>query len=278
MGIIQYIKDRVNLLVHRNQEIYLAIYNILGFTPRDISIYKEALHHKSLSIKEKGKKLNNERLEFLGDAILDSVVSDMLFNNFSAENEGFLTTTRSKLVKRDTLNKLSISIGLDKLVKSANRSHSHNFYIYGNALEAFIGAVYLDAGYDRCKDFIVKRLILPNINLDDMSKIETNFKSRVIEWAQKNKFDFSFVLINESIDKQSNPIFKSMLVVEGVNAGVGVGYSKKESQQKASEATLRIIAKDPSFAKTIKQKKDEKTEEPKEELPEASAHITTLDN
>lgn len=128
------------------------------FFPRDIRFYQQALLHKSTSVRsEKGRPLNNERLEFLGDAILDAIVGDIVYKHFEGRREGFLTNTRSKIVQRETLNKLAVEIGLDKLVKYSTRSSSHNSYMYGNAFEAFIGAIYLDQGYERCKQFMEKK-------------------------------------------------------------------------------------------------------------------------
>ena len=150
--------DKIRLLFHRDRESYFCFYRILGFFPRHIHYYKQAVLHKSVFLRsEEGRPLNNERLEFLGDAILDAVVADVLYRHFEGRREGFLTNTRSKIVQRETLNKLAVEIGLDKLVKYTVRSSSHNSYMYGNAFEAFIGAIYMDQGYERCKQFIGAR-------------------------------------------------------------------------------------------------------------------------
>ena len=130
--------DKIRLLFRKDKESYLCFYKILGFYPRNIQLYQQALLHKSTSIRsEKGRPLNNERLEFLGDAILDAIVGDIVYKHFEGRREGFLTNTRSKIVQRETLNKLAVEIGLDKLVKYSTRSSSHNSYMYGNAFEAF---------------------------------------------------------------------------------------------------------------------------------------------
>lgn len=151
--------DKIRLLFRKDRESYFCFYRILGFFPRDIKVYQQALLHKSISLRsEKGRPINNERLEFLGDAILDAIVGDIVYRHFEGRREGFLTNTRSKIVQRETLNKLAVEIGLDKLVKYSTRSSSHNSYMYGNAFEAFIGAIYLDQGYDRCKQFMEKKI------------------------------------------------------------------------------------------------------------------------
>lgn len=130
--------DKIRLLFRKDKESYFCFYKILGFYPRNIQLYQQALLHKSTSIRsEKGRPLNNERLEFLGDAILDAIVGDIVYKHFEGRREGFLTNTRSKIVQRETLNKLAVEIGLDKLVKYSTRSSSHNSYMYGNAFEAF---------------------------------------------------------------------------------------------------------------------------------------------
>ena len=134
--------DKIRLLFRKNRESYLCFYRILGFYPRNIQLYEQALLHKSTSVRsDKGRPLNNERLEFLGDAILDAIVGDIVYKRFEGKREGFLTNTRSKIVQRETLNKLAVEIGLDKLIKYSTRSSSHNSYMYGNAFEAFIGAI-----------------------------------------------------------------------------------------------------------------------------------------
>ena len=177
----------------------------------------------------------------MGDAILDAIVGDIVYKHFEGKREGFLTNTRSKIVQRETLNKLAVQIGLDKLIKYSTRSSSHNSYMYGNAFEAFIGAIYLDQGYERCKRFLEERIIRPYIDLDKLSKKEVNFKSKLIEWSQKNKVEVSFELIEQFFDKESNPVFQTEVRIEGLPAGTGTGYSKKESQQNAAQMALKKI-------------------------------------
>lgn len=244
--------DKIRLLFRKDRESYLCFYKILGFFPRNIQVYQQALLHKSISLRsDKGRPINNERLEFLGDAILDAIVGDIVFKHFEGRREGFLTNTRSKIVQRETLNKLAVEIGLDKLVKYSTRSSSHNSYMYGNAFEAFIGAIYLDQGYDRCMEFMVKKIFKNHINLDKMSRKEVNFKSKLIEWSQKNKMEVSFELIEQFLDADYNPMFHTEVRIEGVSAGTGTGYSKKESQQNAAQMTLKKIKNDRVFKEEI---------------------------
>lgn len=244
--------DKIRLLFRKDKESYFCFYKILGFYPRNIQLYQQALLHKSTSIRsEKGRPLNNERLEFLGDAILDAIVGDIVYKHFEGRREGFLTNTRSKIVQRETLNKLAVEIGLDKLVKYSTRSSSHNSYMYGNAFEAFIGAIYLDQGYERCKRFMEEKIFKNYIDLDKMSRKEVNFKSKLIEWSQKSKVEVSFELIEQFLDEDYNPMFHTEIRIEGISAGKGTGYSKKESQQNAAQAALKKIKNDASFKEQI---------------------------
>lgn len=198
--------------------------------------------HRSSSIRsEKGKWVNNERLEFLGDAILDAIVADILYKKFVTKKEGFLTSTRSRIVQRDTLNKIAIELGLDKIIVSSTRNLAHNTNIYGDALEALIGAIYLDQGYRVAKKFVFETLIKEHINIDKVLKSEVDFKSRLIEWGQKNRVDVRFEVTDSSYDAQNNPIFISCVKVAEVEIGSGKGYSKKESHQKAAKMAIKKL-------------------------------------
>lgn len=279
--------NKIRLLFRKDKESYLCFYRILGFYPDNINLYHQALLHKSTSIRsEKGRPLNNERLEFLGDAILDAVVGDIVYKRFEGKREGFLTNTRSKIVQRETLNKLALEIGLDKLIKFSARSSSHNSYMLGNAFEALIGAIYLDQGYEVCKKFVEQQIINRYIDLDKVSRKEVNFKSKLIEWSQKNKMEVSFELIEQFLDQDSNPVFQTEVRIKGIPAGTGAGYSKKESQQNAAKMAIKKI-KDPQFMATIletaKQPIVDLTEENEvdtEELSstEADTHPETLND
>ena len=254
--------DWIRLPFRRDRESYLCFYRIMGFFPRDIAVFRHALLHKSTAVKSaKGRPLNNERLEFLGDAILDAVVGDIVFRHFPGRREGFLTNTRSKIVQRETLNKLAVQIGLNRLVKSSSLPSSHNSYMYGNAFEAFIGAIYLDRGYHYCYRFMEERIFKGYIDLDKMSRKEVNFKSKLIEWSQKNKVEVSFELIEQMTDKDMNPVFHTEVRVMGIPAGKGFGYSKKESQQNAAQTALRRIKGDTGLKQAMEKAKAKIAEE-----------------
>ena len=244
--------DRIRLLFRKDKESYLCFYRMLGFYPRDIRIYEQALLHKSSSVKsDKGRLLNNERLEFLGDAILDAVVGDIVYQKFEGKREGFLTNTRSKIVSRESLNHVAEQIGLVKLIKFNTRQSAHNSYMGGNAFEALVGAIYLDRGYEYCKYFMEHRIIGQYLNLEKLSRKEVNFKSKLIEWTQKNKVVIAFELISQTLDEFNSPVFETEILIEGIQACKGKGYSKKESQQIAAHETLNKIKKDSAFLERI---------------------------
>ena len=240
--------DRIKLSFRKDKELYLSLYQILGFYPHDISYYKMALLHKSIMHRNaKGKPVNNERLEFLGDAVLDAVVGDIVYQHFPGKREGFLTNTRSKLVQRDTLNKLAQEMGINQLILSNGHSSSHNSYMGGNAFEALVGAIYLDRGYDACMFFMKNRILAQMINIDKVAYKEVNFKSKLIEWSQKNRVQLEYVLIEQQKDDNGSPVFTYQVEIEGVKGGIGKGYSKKESQQLASKETLDNLRKKPQY-------------------------------
>lgn len=269
--------DRIKLPFRKEKELYLSLYTILGFYPRNIELYQMALSHKSIHFKnKKGKPVNNERLEFLGDAILDAIVGDIVYKHFPGKREGFLTNTRSKLVQRETLNKIAQEIGLSRLIYSSGRNFSHNSYMAGNAFEALIGALYLDRGYNLCMRFMQKKILTKMVNIDTVAYKEVNFKSRLIEWAQKNKMNIAFNLLEQKKDDEGNPVFKYCVVIEGIKCNSASGFSKKESQQLASEETLECIKKNTRFCDALfeAKKKRQETEQNKETAQEQTVEST----
>lgn len=264
--------DRIKLPFRKDKELFSSLHDIMGFYPRHIEYYKLALMHKSVSKRNaKGRPLNNERLEFLGDAVLDAVVGDIVYRHFEGKREGFLTNTRSKLVQRDTLNKLANEMGLCRLILSSGRSHSHNSYMGGNAFEALVGAIYLDRGYDACMKFMQKRILAQIINIDKVAYKEVNFKSKLLEWTQKNRVRMDFRLLEQKKDENSSPVFSYEVVIEGLKAGTGTGYSKKESQQVASKEALQRLRREPQFIDAVFAAKTDRTkmeEEPVQTVPD----------
>lgn len=242
----------IKLLFVKDKELYVFIHRITGYYPRDIKPYQLAMVHRSKPVKlPDGHWANNERLEFLGDAVLDTVVADFLFSTFPNMHEGFLTSTRAKIVQRESLNRIGNSLHLDTHVHALTHSSTHNSYICGNALEALVGAVYLDQGYNRCRKFIIERLIKKHFNLNDLVKTEQNFKSRLIEWTQKYRVTIEFELVDTYSDNDKNPVFRTAIILGGIYASDAVGYSKKESHQSASKKALERLQQDPQFCEQV---------------------------
>lgn len=270
---INNIIDRLKLPFRKDKELFSALYTILGFYPRHIDYYHQALVHKSIGKRnDKGKPLNNERLEFLGDAILDAAVGDIVYRHFAGKREGFLTNTRSKLVSRETLGKLANEMGLSQLILSAGHSNSHNSYVGGNAFEALVGAIYLDRGYDACMWFWENRVLGKYIDLDKVASKEVNFKSKLLEWSQKNRVRMEYRMMKQKKDENGSPIFTFAVFLEGIEGEKGSGYSKKEAQQIASKDTLQRLKREPQYVEAVFNAKSERTkmeEEPTMLVPDA---------
>ena len=252
--------DRIKLPFRKEKELFSSLYDILGFYPHNIEYYKQALMHKSIRKRnEKGKPLNNERLEFLGDAILDATVGYIVYRHYEGKREGFLTNTRSKLVSRETLGKIANEMGLGSLLLSASHSTSHNSYVEGNAFEALVGAIYLDRGYDACLEFFEKRVLGKYVDLDKVAFKEVNFKSKLLEWSQKNRVKMEYRMLKQNKDENGNPYFSFQVILEGIAGEQGKGFSKKEAQQEASKDTLQRLKREPQFVDAIFAAKTERT-------------------
>ena len=233
----------IRLLFSKDRELYSFFYDLLGFCPRNLALYKRACLHRSCASRDSsGKLVNNERLEFLGDAVLNAIVGDMLFHRYRHRQEGFLTKARSKIVRRETLNMLAARIGLTEHVHYSSRIVSHNCFLGGNALEALVGAVYLDRGYRVCRHYVVERLINVHIDVQEVLKTERNFKSELIEWGQKHKVDFEFRLEETTYDDSRSPVFHSVVLIGGAVAGKGVGFTKRASHQAAAKEACRHLS------------------------------------
>ncbi len=229
------LKSIFRSLFLRKNELAQNIKNIVGFYPNDVFLFERALVHKSAVYDHSSTYTqSNERLEFLGDAILGAVVADYLFQVYPTKDEGFLTKMRSKIVSRHSLNDLAKKIGLNKIVIARLDKKSKTDSIYGNAFEALIGAIYLDRGTKACEDFILNKIITPYISLEKLETEETNFKSRVIEWAQKEKRDLVFDIVNESGEGR-NKVFEACIKLDGEEITRGKEKSKKKAEQKAAE-------------------------------------------
>ncbi len=226
----------------KDKEYYRAMDRIFGLYPNNIELYKLALIHRSASLfLPGGLPINNERLEFLGDAILESIVSDYLFIEFPDRGEGFLTQLRSKLVSRHTLNQLAMDLGLDRYIISQTGINYTQKHLLGDAFEAMVGAIYLDKGYDYINRLIINRIFPQHIDLTTLTEAETDYKSRLIEWCQKNKRDIHFETVPSEHTTAQNPHFASTVLIDGIKYSSGEGESKKEAEQHASAATAVML-------------------------------------
>ncbi len=230
----------LNIILGRDKYLLKQLKNITGYIPGDISLYKIALTHKSASYMQNGIKINNERLEYLGDSILDAVVSDYLYKKYPHKNEGFLTEMRSKMVNGEQLKELAVKMGIAEYIIERINSNLENSKVYEDAFEAFIGAVYLDKGYKKVYKFIQKRIIEQHIDIERLKHINKNYKSQLVEWSQKTKSSIEFV--TESCKKKNDSkLFVSKLIMNGEKIGKGKASTKKEAEQKAAYKALQKL-------------------------------------
>ena len=232
------------LYLSSNRAYYKKLKNILGFVPGNLKLYHMAFRHKSVAkpIKE-GVKNSNERLEFLGDAVLGSVVAELLFKLYPYKDEGFLTEMRSKIVSRSNLNLLSRKLGFEKLIQYDSRMISYpskQGSLLGDAFEALIGAVYLDKGYQFTREFLLTRIIKPHVDIHTLENTETNFKSRLIEWCQHEGKEVSFVQVDNP-EGESAKIFSVQVIVAGEVCGLGKNFSKKSAEKIAAEKACEFL-------------------------------------
>ncbi len=222
-------------LFSENRNLFRSIKNIFGFYPENIFIYKLALRHKSASTKKiNGLKINNERLEYLGDAVLNLVVADYLFKRFPYKNEGFLTEMRSKVVSRSSLNKLAMKLGIQNLIVSAVGQLSQPKSAGGDAVEALIGAIYIDKGYHFTRKIIFNRIINLHFDMELLVDTEISFKSKMIEWSQKEKKKLEFRVMEE-IGEGYNKQYVVAVFIDDKNLAQSQDYAIKGAENLAAE-------------------------------------------
>ena len=227
-----------------DREYVRNLKNLLGFVPGNVHLYKMAFRHKSVAVTIKeGAKNSNERLEFLGDAVLGSVVAELLFKKYPYKDEGFLTEMRSKIVSRANLNQLSRKLGFNELIQFDARMISFpnkQGSLLGDAFEALIGAVYLDKGYVFTKSFLLNRIIKPHVDIHLLEQTETNFKSRLIEWCQHTGKEIVFQQ-TDNPEGESSKMFSIEAVVDGVVCGLGRDFNKKSAEKSAAEKACEFL-------------------------------------
>ncbi len=209
--------------------------NILGFSPGNMNIYTTALSHRSV---REGTDQNNERLEYLGDAVLSGIVADYLFMRYPYKGEGYLTEMRSKMVNRQTLNEIALKMGIKKVTIYNKSDNSLKVsQIFGNTLEALVGAIYLDKGYNRTKRWIFKRIITPHMFMEDLENLEINHKNKLYGWANKNGKVLEFETLDERMEK-GRRLFRVGAVVDGELISEGKAYNKKDASQIAAQVAV----------------------------------------
>ena len=224
-----------------DKQLYQSIKNILGFYPENIFVYKLAFLHKSASQETRnGMKISNERLEYLGDTILSTVVADLLFKKYPYNDEGFLTELRSKIVSRANLNKLSKKMGINRLIQHDNESNNLYRFIDGDAFEALIGAVYLDKGFNFTRSVIVNRIIQVHLDIDELEHKQWNFKSKLIDWTQRERKTAGFNVVGV-IGGGYTKQYKVELTIDGESIAFGQDYSIKAAEQLAAEKAYMLL-------------------------------------
>lgn len=227
----------------KDKLFYAAIDDMFGFIPNNIELYKLALIHKSASVvTDDGRQINNERLEYLGDAVIETVTSDYLFIEYPDMNEGFLTQLRSKMVSRQTLNEVAKRIGLDDYVISHTSAGMSQKHIFGDAFEAMMGAIYLDQGYEFVNRLLINKIFANYIKADNLAEAETDFKSRLIEWCQKNHHTIRFSTHNDKNYSSAHPFFYCKVLIDNIEVGYGAGDSKKEAEQRAAYSVAQGVS------------------------------------
>ena len=224
------------------QEFSFQLKKILGFKPGNLKLYEIAFIHRSATFTlPSGKKVNNERLEYLGDAILDAILSDFLFDKFPDANEGFMTKIRARIVNRDVLNQLAVSMGINKILISNVSSIQPTKNLYGDALEALIGSVFLDKGYKKTKKIFIRNVFNKYLDLETIVNTDTDYKSMVFEWVQKHKSNLIFTYNEEYDFNHRKSVFSTILTIDKQEMGEGHGASKKEAEQEAaSKAWIKL--------------------------------------
>jgi ribonuclease-3 len=235
------LKSLFKLLFSSDQQeknLIRSLRNLLGFYPGNISVYQLAFSHRSISREtDNGVPLSNERLEYLGDAVLGAVVADMLFKKFPYRDEGFLTEMRSRIVSRENLKNLAVKIGIDELLQKEATPGTYRS-MYGDAFEALIGAIYLDKGYAKTQNFILERIIRIHVDLHEIEQTEKNFKSLILNWGQREKHSIVFETVEE---EQKDRLIKVRLLVDDNEVAVGIDFVKKKAEQIAAQAACTAL-------------------------------------
>ena len=236
------LRYRIKLFSSPRKEFYSFIKKTTGFSPLRWRLYDLAFIHRSVSSSDcMGQPVNNERLEYLGDAVLGAIVAEYLYNRFPRKDEGFLTQMRSRIVNRSFITQLTFKLGLHHFINSNTNSVNDSSHIFGDVFEAFIGAIYLDKGYQGAKHFVIKKVLSVHVDIHQLERSDNNYKSQLIEWGQKNKREVDFETLQNTETGHKNLPFVSEIRIDGQLVGKGEGYSKKEAQQNSACKALIFL-------------------------------------
>jgi ribonuclease-3 len=233
------IRKFYNHYLSSDKQFARSVANIVGFTPSNLQIFKQAFSHKSASDPKLHTVTSNERLEYLGDSILSTIVAEYLFQKYPNSNEGFLTKMRSKIVKRKTLNRIADDMGIDVVLQNNNDTRLSDS-MKGNALEALVGAIYLEKGFDKTKEIVVKKILRRHLNIQELEDNDDNYKSQLLEFCQKNGNDIDYRVI-ERFKMDNRDRFKIAVYVNGKEIANGEDFNKKSAEQNASFKALKSL-------------------------------------
>lgn len=239
---MSYIRKIYNYYLSEDKQLVRKLKPILGFTPNHVHLFKMAFYHRSMNQDDSGTSYNNERLEFLGDSVLNAIVAEYLFKKYPNKDEGFLTKMRSKIVKRNTLNDIADNMGLDMILSEYSIGKMSSSMM-GNALEALVGAIYIEFGYDKTSEYVIKKILMNYLDIHMLELKDDNFKSILLEWCQKNNKEVNFKVINKSkFDKRD--YFNVGVFINGEEIALGEDFSKKSAEQKAANFALQLLKVD----------------------------------
>ena len=228
-----------NYYLSEDKDLAQKLRPVIGFTPCRLSLFKRAFYHKSMN--NDGKNgTSNERLEYLGDAVLSTIVAEYLFKKYPNKDEGFLTKMRSKIVKRKTLNDIADQMGLDIILSNYSQGRmSHS--MLGNALEALLGAIYIEFGYKKTKKYVIKNILMKFLDIHELETKDDNYKSLLLEWCQKQSMDISYQTLSKfKMDKRDR--FKVAVLIDGQQIATAEDFNKKSAEQSASKKAMKALA------------------------------------
>jgi ribonuclease-3 len=236
---VRFIRRFYNYYLHPDKELARRLRSLIGFTPIHLSLFKLAFFHKSTFNTRDYAISNNERLEFLGDAVLSTIVGEYLFKKYPNSDEGFLTKMRSKIVKRNSLDEIADKMGLDLFLANYNQTRLSKSML-GNALEALVGAVYIEVGYDRTKQYVIRRILRRYLDIHELESFDDNYKSQLLEWCQKSGRNIEYKVVAKYKSEKRDK-FKVAVYVDGKKLGTADDFNKKSAEQLASERAMAAM-------------------------------------